>query len=87
MRYQVTCITKPNPTSPHEHITDLGGPTWGPWATAVVVGKLNAKTDTFYVEDRQGDIAEVRVFRDVYVRTVADDKWTDNLLTLDQCRI
>jgi hypothetical protein len=25
---QVTCITKPNVNSPHEHITHVGNPAW-----------------------------------------------------------
>jgi hypothetical protein len=29
---QVTCITKPHPQSPHEHITHLGNPEMDPGA-------------------------------------------------------
>jgi hypothetical protein len=86
---QVTCITKPNPQSPHEHITHLGGAQWK-WTREQVITSIDAKTNTFYVMDpRTGKRADVGVIRPAgrpaFVRTHADGDWNDNLLSLNQC--
>lgn len=45
---QVTCITKPHPQSPHEHITHLGNPAGGwRWTREEVIRSIEAKTNTF----------------------------------------
>jgi hypothetical protein len=88
---QVTCITKPHPQSPHEHITELGNPKAGwKWSREQAIASIDAKTDTFFVIDPQnGKRAVVSVVRPVghpaYVRTHADGDWNDNLLSLDRC--
>lgn len=90
---QVTCITKPHPQSPHEHITHLGNPRAGwVWPRERVVESIDAKTNTFFVVDpRTSKRANVGVVRQTgklpYVRTYADGIWNDNLLSLDQCAI
>jgi hypothetical protein len=88
---QVTCITKPNTQSPHEHITHLGNPkaAWK-WTREQVIASIDAKTNTFFVIDPyKGKRAEVGVVRPAgcpaYLRTHADGDWNDNLLSLDQC--
>lgn len=88
---QVTCITKPNPQSPHEHITHIGNPSV-PWKLTAedAIRRIDSKTDTFYVVDpRTGKTAYVGVFRvsgrRPYLRTYADGDWNDNLLSLSQC--
>ena len=48
---QVTCITKPNPQSPHEHITHLGNPPSWLWTREQVIQSIEAKTNTFFVLD------------------------------------
>ena len=49
---QVTCITKPHPQSPHEHITHVGNPSAGwNWPREHVVASIEAKTNTFFVRD------------------------------------
>ena len=49
---QVTCITKPHPQSPHEHITHLGNPTAGwKWTREDVIRSIDARTNTFFVID------------------------------------
>ena len=49
---QVTCITKPHPQSPHEHITHVGNPSAGwNWPREQVVASIEAKTNTFFVRD------------------------------------
>ena len=88
---RVTCITKPHPNSPHEHITHLGNPaaSWK-WAREQVIASIDAGTNTFFVIDPQtGKRADVVVVRPAggapYLRTHADGYWNDNLLSLDQC--
>jgi Protein of unknown function (DUF3892) len=88
---QVTCITKPHPDSPHEHITELGNPraNWK-WSRERVIASIDAKTNTFYTIDprteKRADIGVVRpAGKPAYVRTHADGVWTDNLLAMDQC--
>jgi hypothetical protein len=89
----VTCITKPHPNSPHEHITELGNPKAGwKWDRGAVIASIEAKTNTFYTLDpRTGKRADIGVVypagREAYVRTHADGVWTDNLLALNQCPI
>lgn len=90
---EITCITKPHPNSPHEHITDVGNPraNWK-WPREQVIASIDAKTNTFYVLDpRSGKRADVGVVRPqgrpAYLRTHADGSWNDNLLSLNQCPI
>jgi hypothetical protein len=88
---QVTCITKPHPQSPHEHITHVGNPSAGwKWAREQVITSIEARTNTFFViDDRTGKRADVGVVRQngraPYLRTYADGVWNDNLLSLNQC--
>lgn len=90
---RVTCITKPHPLSPHEHITHLGNPRAGwKWTREEVIASIDAGTNTFYVEDpatgKRSDVAIVRsAGRAAYLRTHADGLWNDNLLSLNQCAI
>lgn len=90
---QVTCITKPDPSSPHEHITHLGNPGAGwKWTREQVIASIDAGTNTFYVIDRytkkRAEVGVVRPSgRNPYVRTYADGDWNDNLLSLNQCSL
>jgi hypothetical protein len=86
---QVTCITKPHPQSPHEHITHLGGAKWK-WTREQVIASIDAKANTFYVLDprtsKRADVGVIRpAGRPAFVRTHADGDWNDNLLSLNQC--
>jgi hypothetical protein len=86
---RVTCITKPDRFSRHEHITHLGGATWK-WSREEVIRSIDEKTNTFYVQDAAGNRANVGVVdpqdgRARYVRTYADGVWNDNLLSLPSC--
>lgn len=86
---RVTCITKPNRDSQHEHITHLGGAEWK-WTREQVIQSIDAKTNTFHVIDAQGHRSEVGVVdpgngRARYVRTYADGDWNNNLLALPEC--
>ena len=88
---QITCIRKPHPQSPHEHITHVGNPQGGwEWTREQVIASIDAGTNTFYVRDpRTGLRSDVGVIRPAgraaYLRTHADGDWNDNLLSLDQC--
>ena len=89
---QVTCITKPHPLSPHEHITHLGNPPTWIWEREKVIASIEAKTNTFFVRDPYtGKRADVGVVYPglgaPYLRTYADGDWNDNLLSLNQCPI
>jgi hypothetical protein len=90
---QVTCIVKPHPLSPHEHITHVGNPAgqWM-WPREQVVASIDAKTNTFFVlAPISGKRADIGVVREngkaPYLRSYADGQWTNNLLSLNQCPI
>lgn len=89
--YHVTCITKPNRESVHEHITHIGNVTAN-WRLQreTVVGMIESKTGSFYTIDAStGQRAYVGVVRPVgrpaHLRTHADGKWNDNLLAQREC--
>lgn len=91
---QITCITKPNVNSAHEHITHVGNSGWSMKRLTVeqVIRDIHSKTNTFFVRDSQGNRANVGVVdasgnRREHIRTYADGKWTDNLLSLGQCSL
>lgn len=88
---QVTCIKKPHTQSQHEHITHLGNPAanWM-WTREQVIQSIEGKSNTFYVTDPvSGKRADIGVVRETnkqpYLRTYADGKWNNNLLSLNQC--
>jgi hypothetical protein len=84
---QVTCINKPHPQSPHEHITHLGGANWK-WTREQVIVSIDAGTNTFYVlaGGKRSDVGVVReAGKAPFVRTHADGYWNNNLLALPQC--
>jgi hypothetical protein len=85
---QVTCIRKQPRNNPHEGITHLGGRTWE-WPRQDVVDSINARTNTFFTlkDGVRADIGVVNGPNGPYVRTYANDKWTDNLLSLNECAI
>jgi hypothetical protein len=83
----VTCITKPNRESKHEHITHLGNST-GKWTREAVISWIERKEHTFHTKVN-GKTAYVGVVTPAqgakYLRTYADDTWNDNLLALPEC--
>lgn len=90
---QITCINKSQSNGGHEHITHAGNAPGTPngwrWTVAQIVESIDAKTNTFYVQDAQGRRANVGVVKptygQAYIRTHADGVWTDNLLSLPSC--
>lgn len=83
---QVTCINKQPRDSTHEGITHLGGSGWR-WTRQQVIDSIEAKTNTFYtyVAGNRGSIGVVNGPNGKYLRTYADGKWNDNLLSLPEC--
>ncbi len=90
--FEVTCISKPDRSSAHEHITHIGNIA-GQWRLTreMAIKKIDAKAEAFYTIDRStGKKVFVYVVRGdgnkaPYLRTYADGKWQDNLLALDEC--
>ncbi len=87
---RVTCIRKPNPQSPHEHITHLGNPPSWIWTREQVIASIEGKTNTFFVIDpgngKRSNVGVVRPTQGApHLRTYADGEWNNNLLSLDQC--
>jgi hypothetical protein len=83
---QITCINKPDRTSPHEAISHVGNSS-GKWTRAQVVAWIESNTHTFFtlVQGNRGDIGVVNGPNGKYLRTYADGKWNDNLLSLPEC--
>jgi hypothetical protein len=88
---QVTCITKPHPQSPHEHITHVGNPSagWNWPREQVVVASRRRQTPSLCATQKSGKRADIGVVRAAghaaFLRTHADGYWSDNLLALNQC--
>ena len=93
MTNQVTCITKPHPHSPREHITHVGGlnAQGGYWyyTREQVADMIDGGNYSFHVKVGTYDVpVRTYVLHGVkYLRTVADDTTKDNLLSLDQCPV
>ena len=87
--YRVTCITKPNRNSQHEHITELGGNGWT-LPVQSVISYIDNGTHTFHTLEG-GKKAYIGVVREngksAYVRTHADGYWRNDLLALNACPI
>lgn len=88
---QITCIVKPDVNSPHEHITHVGGTNWT-ITTAECIAYIRNGIHSFFVQDLRGNRANVTIVpasqgRREHIRTVADNKYTDNLLCLNQCSL
>jgi len=88
---RITCITLSHTGRDHEHITHVGNP--GVWSSKITVAQavdnIKRGINTFYVMDAAGNRANVDVV-DVnppHLRTYADSKWTNNLLSLTFCPI
>jgi hypothetical protein len=95
MDYHVTCVNKPHRSSPHEHITNLGGPKpdgSGRWQDTAVnlIRFIETKQHRFYTrEGNASALVGVRVSAagNKFLQTYADGIWKDNLLALDECSL
>lgn len=86
---RVSCINKQPRHNPYEGITHLGGTAGGgwKWTRQQVIDSIKGQTNTFYtlVNGNRGNIGVVNGPNGDYVRTYADGKWNDNLLSLPEC--
>jgi 23S rRNA A2030 N6-methylase RlmJ len=89
--YQVTCVTKPDRFSTHEHITHIGNiaNNWKITRESAIT-RIESKQEAFYtVDSSTGRKAYVGVVREAgktpYLRTHADSQWNDNLLAQKEC--
>jgi len=89
--FQVTCINKPHRESTHEHITHIGNIAGG-WKITreSAIERIESKRESFYtVDSATGKRAYIGVVREPgkapYLRTHADGKWNNNLLSLAEC--
>jgi hypothetical protein len=91
--YQIDCVNKPDRLSPHEHITDAGGPKpdgAGRWKDTVpnIVKFIETNQHRFYT--RVGDSSawvgvRTSAAGNKFLQTHADGVWKDNLLALREC--
>ena len=96
MAVRIRCIKKDhgNHDNPHEGITDFGWVNEQTRATGQstregMVQFLEKQGGKAYVKDIFGNIAYIGIVTSgwgtKYLRTYADGKWTDNLLSLPEC--
>ncbi|HYC44847.1 MAG TPA: DUF3892 domain-containing protein [Burkholderiales bacterium] len=87
---RVRCINKQPRHDPYEGITHLGGDGGGGWrwTRQQVIDSINNRSNTFYTHEsgQRADIAVVDGPNGQYLRTHANGQWTDNLLSLPECR-
>jgi hypothetical protein len=75
----------------HERITHVGNPVAGwVWPVESVITNIDSGANTFHVIDTVGNKrSDVGVVREAgkrpYLRTYADGRWNNNLLSLSQC--
>ncbi len=88
--YQVTCVTKKDRLSKHEHITHVGLNSQYYVTREQAIHYIEVEKHHLYTRDVYGNVATVGVVREAgkapYLRTYADKKWTDNLLALPECK-
>lgn len=92
--FEVTCINKPDRSSPHEHITHIGNndAAWR-MTKEEAIRRIDAKREAFYIIDRfTGRKVYVGVVREgghkaPYLKTYSDGVWSDNLLALPECNV
>jgi hypothetical protein len=84
---QVKCINKEPRNNPYEGITHLGGDGWRR-TRQQVIDLIEARTNTYFtlVQGNRGDVGVVDGPNGKYLRTYADGKWNDNLLSLPECK-
>lgn len=90
---RINCITLSDTNNIHEHITHVGSTQFQSgvkWTVAQVVSAIENKQHTFYVNDNSANRANVGVVdpgngKPKYIRTYADGKWNNNLLSLPRC--
>ena len=91
---RIKCVTLSGTDKIHEHITHVGSDQFVPagtkWTVAQVVSSIESKTNTFYVYDSNAKRADIGVVdpgngKSKYIRTYADGRYNNNLLSLPSC--
>lgn len=86
-RIRITCIKKPHPDSPFEHITDVGGVGWT-LSVPDVIKRIDTGFEQFFVNVGQTEVNVETVhplgYRP-YIKTLPDWTKKDNLLSLPPC--
>lgn len=91
---RISCITLSDTNAVHEHITHVGSSQFNPpgskWSVEQVIKAIESKQHTFYVTGSDGKRADVGVVdpgngNKKYIRTYADGRWNNNLLSLPRC--
>ena len=86
---RITCIQLACSAREHEAVTHVGNCT-GRWPKEQVIVWVESGAHSLFVLNCFGRIARLRVVREQckppYLRTFVDDTWTDDLLTLMECR-
>jgi Protein of unknown function (DUF3892) len=91
MASQITCITKPQPHSHHEHITNVGGvrPNLGRFyiSREECAGDIVTARESYFVRVGQTQIGVEAYQRNGvwFIKTRPDQTQKDNLLNLPQC--
>lgn len=91
MASRITCITKPDAQSSHEHITHVGGIRQDGSGFYITreqcANDIDALRETYYVMVRtaQANVTTYNRNGVKFIRTVADRTLRDNLLSLPQC--
>lgn len=86
--HRITAVRKPNRSSENEHITHVkyDGMVF---TRESVIRLIEAKTDSFYVVHNLNRSEVGVVYPDrprlPFLRTYANGKWNDNLLSLPEC--
>ncbi|MEA2878508.1 MAG: hypothetical protein QOF14_3704 [Hyphomicrobiales bacterium] len=91
--YRIDCVNKPDRNSPHERITNVGGPSpdgAGRWKESVpnVVRFIENKEHRFYTSEGSASAwvgVRTSAAGNKFLQTHADGVWKDNLLALAEC--
>jgi hypothetical protein len=92
MPSQITCITKPDRYSHHEHITRVGGVRHNGLPFNIsreeCADDIRLRRDSYFVRVGQNQIGveAYELHNEWFIKTLPDHTKKDNLLNLDECR-
>ena len=83
---RISCINKTPRNDTHEGITHVGGAGWRK-TRQEVINLIKNHTNTYYTLEggKRAEVAVMKGANGEYLRTHADGKPTDNLLSLSEC--
>lgn len=83
---QIKCITKSSDDQTHEAISHIGD-YFNSWTISEAISLIQGNAASFYtlVNGNRADIRIVKGKNGLYLQTLADGKWNDNLLALPRC--